>query len=156
MLLEHATITWLELLQSIKSGRMHVTLQKQRGLTKFFLFFFFPHMRWSSYRTSLELHIVYHTAIAYLFCYRMSSCFVIQLESLTVCREVSYYVCPTYAPSYYFLVLQVLTGLEAATNCVDDMDEWLGIFNVKLRHMREDIESVGISIDVFVNIVFLW
>jgi hypothetical protein len=22
------------------------------------------------------------------------------------------------------------------------MDEWLGIFNVKLRHMREDIESV--------------
>lgn len=41
------------------------------------------------------------------------------------------------------LVVQVLKGLEAATNCVDDMDEWLGIFNVKLRHMREDIESVG-------------
>ena len=36
----------------------------------------------------------------------------------------------------------MLQGLEAATNCVDDMDEWLGIFNVKLRHMREDIESV--------------
>ena len=28
-------------------------------------------------------------------------------------------------------------------NCVDDMDEWLSMFNVKLRHMREDIESVG-------------
>lgn len=37
----------------------------------------------------------------------------------------------------------MLQGLEAATNCVDDMDEWLGIFNVKLRHMREDIESVS-------------
>ncbi|RVX15158.1 Exocyst complex component SEC3A [Vitis vinifera] len=36
----------------------------------------------------------------------------------------------------------VLQGLETATNCVDDMDEWLGIFNVKLRHMREDIESI--------------
>ncbi|KAL0366146.1 UNVERIFIED_CONTAM: Exocyst complex component SEC3A [Sesamum radiatum] len=35
-----------------------------------------------------------------------------------------------------------ITGLEAATNCVDDMDEWLSIFNVKLRHMREDIESI--------------
>lgn len=42
------------------------------------------------------------------------------------------------------MILQVLQGLEAATNCVDDMDEWLGIFNVKLRHMREDIESVGV------------
>lgn len=41
--------------------------------------------------------------------------------------------------------LQVLQGLESATNCVDDMDEWLGIFNLKLRHMREDIESVKIS-----------
>ncbi|XP_022768855.1 exocyst complex component SEC3A isoform X4 [Durio zibethinus] len=40
------------------------------------------------------------------------------------------------------LVDEVLQGLEAATNYVDDMDEWLGIFNVKLRHMREDIESV--------------
>jgi poly(A) polymerase Pap1 len=36
----------------------------------------------------------------------------------------------------------VLQGLEAASNCVEDMDEWLGMFNVKLRHMREDIESV--------------
>uniref|UniRef100_A0A2P2MSA0 Exocyst complex component SEC3A isoform X2 n=1 Tax=Rhizophora mucronata TaxID=61149 RepID=A0A2P2MSA0_RHIMU len=40
------------------------------------------------------------------------------------------------------LIEEVLRGLEAATNCVDDMDEWLGIFNMKMRHMREDIESV--------------
>lgn len=40
------------------------------------------------------------------------------------------------------LVDEVLQGLEAATICVDDMDEWLSIFNVKLRHMREDIESI--------------
>ncbi|XP_052208193.1 exocyst complex component SEC3A [Diospyros lotus] len=40
------------------------------------------------------------------------------------------------------LIDEVLQGLEVATNCVDDMDEWLGIFNVKLRHMREDIESI--------------
>ncbi|KAJ6404814.1 hypothetical protein OIU84_012896 [Salix udensis] len=40
------------------------------------------------------------------------------------------------------LIEEVLLGLEAATNCVDDMDEWLGIFNLKLRHMREDIESI--------------
>uniref|UniRef100_A0A453HFA8 Exocyst complex component Sec3 coiled-coil domain-containing protein n=1 Tax=Aegilops tauschii subsp. strangulata TaxID=200361 RepID=A0A453HFA8_AEGTS len=29
-----------------------------------------------------------------------------------------------------------------ATICVEDMDEWLGIFNIKLRHMREDIQSI--------------
>ncbi|XP_027092825.2 exocyst complex component SEC3A-like isoform X2 [Coffea arabica] len=40
------------------------------------------------------------------------------------------------------LMDEVLQGLESATNCVEDMDEWLGIFNVKLRHMREDIESI--------------
>ncbi|KAG1368535.1 exocyst complex component SEC3A [Cocos nucifera] len=40
------------------------------------------------------------------------------------------------------LIEEVLQGLEAASVCVDDMDEWLRIFNVKLRHMREDIESV--------------
>ncbi|KAL3514581.1 hypothetical protein ACH5RR_027298 [Cinchona calisaya] len=40
------------------------------------------------------------------------------------------------------LVDEVLQGLDSATNCVEDMDEWLGIFNVKLRHMREDIESI--------------
>lgn len=39
---------------------------------------------------------------------------------------------------------QVLQQLDAATISVEDMDEWLGIFNVKLRHMREDIESVSI------------
>ncbi|WVY91832.1 hypothetical protein V8G54_037346 [Vigna mungo] len=36
----------------------------------------------------------------------------------------------------------VMQGLEAATSVVEDMDEWLSIFNVKLRHMREDIASV--------------
>ncbi|XP_068656095.1 exocyst complex component SEC3A-like [Aristolochia californica] len=37
---------------------------------------------------------------------------------------------------------EVTQGLETATICLEDMDEWLGIFNVKLRHMREDIESI--------------
>lgn len=40
------------------------------------------------------------------------------------------------------LVEEVLQQLDAATVSVEDMDEWLGIFNVKLRHMREDIESI--------------
>ncbi|XP_020592112.1 exocyst complex component SEC3A-like isoform X2 [Phalaenopsis equestris] len=40
------------------------------------------------------------------------------------------------------LIQQVLLGLEAITVSVEDMDEWLRIFNVKLRHMREDIESI--------------
>ncbi|KAL3505243.1 hypothetical protein ACH5RR_035084 [Cinchona calisaya] len=40
------------------------------------------------------------------------------------------------------LIDDVLQGLESATNCVEEMDEWLGIFNLKLRHMREDIESI--------------
>ncbi|GAU15356.1 hypothetical protein TSUD_04250 [Trifolium subterraneum] len=40
------------------------------------------------------------------------------------------------------LINEVLYGLEAATSCVEDMDEWLGTFNVKLRHMREDIASI--------------
>ncbi|XP_057424106.1 exocyst complex component SEC3A [Lotus japonicus] len=40
------------------------------------------------------------------------------------------------------LINEVLQGLESATNCVDDMDEWLNVFNVKLRHMREDIASI--------------
>ncbi|MBA0837406.1 hypothetical protein Goarm_009566 [Gossypium armourianum] len=40
------------------------------------------------------------------------------------------------------LVEEVLQGLQAATHCVDDMDKWLGTFNVKLRHIREDIESL--------------
>ncbi|KAG0488135.1 hypothetical protein HPP92_006946 [Vanilla planifolia] len=41
-------------------------------------------------------------------------------------------------------LVQVLQGLEGASICVEDMDEWLGIFNVKLRHMREDIESIEV------------
>ncbi|KAK7291152.1 hypothetical protein RIF29_06067 [Crotalaria pallida] len=40
------------------------------------------------------------------------------------------------------LMDEVMQGLEAATYCVEDMDEWLGLFNLKLRHMREDIESI--------------
>ncbi|XP_078170955.1 exocyst complex component SEC3A-like [Carex rostrata] len=40
------------------------------------------------------------------------------------------------------VVDEVLRDLEAATICMEDMDEWLAIFNVKLRHMREDIESI--------------
>nr|GLL48322.1 exocyst complex component SEC3A-like [Ipomoea trifida] len=42
------------------------------------------------------------------------------------------------------LIDEVLQGLESASNCVDDMDEWLSIFNLKLRHMREDIESIEV------------
>ncbi|KAL0438620.1 UNVERIFIED_CONTAM: Exocyst complex component SEC3A [Sesamum latifolium] len=33
-------------------------------------------------------------------------------------------------------------GLRWLLLVFEDMDEWLGIFNVKLRHMREDIESI--------------
>ncbi|KAJ8431355.1 hypothetical protein Cgig2_002078 [Carnegiea gigantea] len=40
------------------------------------------------------------------------------------------------------IVEEVLRGLDTAMNCVDDMEEWLGIFNVKLRHMREDLQSI--------------
>ncbi|KAF3786584.1 Exocyst complex component [Nymphaea thermarum] len=40
------------------------------------------------------------------------------------------------------LIEEVLQGLQSAILCVEDMDEWLGIFNVKLKHMREDIESI--------------
>ncbi|CAL9767062.1 unnamed protein product [Musa acuminata subsp. burmannicoides] len=40
------------------------------------------------------------------------------------------------------LIEEVLKGLEAASLRVDDIDEWLQIFNVKLRHMREDIASI--------------
>ena len=46
--------------------------------------------------------------------------------------------------SQNFMCVQVLQQLDAAQGSVEDMDEWLGIFNVKLRHMREDIESVYI------------
>lgn len=40
------------------------------------------------------------------------------------------------------LVDEVLQGLESAAICTEDMDEWLALFNVKLRHMREDIEDI--------------
>uniref|UniRef100_A0A0D6QYJ6 Exocyst complex component Sec3 PIP2-binding N-terminal domain-containing protein n=1 Tax=Araucaria cunninghamii TaxID=56994 RepID=A0A0D6QYJ6_ARACU len=40
------------------------------------------------------------------------------------------------------LVEEVLQSLDSAMISVEDMDEWLSIFNVKLRHMREDIESI--------------
>ncbi|KAK8957942.1 Exocyst complex component SEC3A [Platanthera zijinensis] len=40
------------------------------------------------------------------------------------------------------LVQKVLQGLEAVSVSVEDMDEWLRIFNMKLRHMREDIQSI--------------
>lgn len=61
------------------------------------------------------------------------------LSFLHFCNGDSSRFCKLIVDCWFF---QVLQGLEAATNCVDDMDEWLGIFNVKLRHMREDIESV--------------
>ncbi|KAI3761182.1 hypothetical protein L1987_51593 [Smallanthus sonchifolius] len=42
------------------------------------------------------------------------------------------------------LVHEVLQGIESATFCVEDLDEWLSLFNVKLRHMREDIQAIEI------------
>jgi len=52
-------------------------------------------------------------------------------------------------------LVQVMQGLEAATSVVEDMDEWLSIFNLKLRHMREDIASVRNSTLQFKNMNFL-
>jgi hypothetical protein len=46
------------------------------------------------------------------------------------------------------LIDEVLQGLDAASATVDDMDEWLRIFNMKLRHMREDIASVCLWLHV--------
>jgi hypothetical protein len=40
------------------------------------------------------------------------------------------------------LDVKVVQELDVAMTSLEDMEEWLGIFNVKLRHMREDIESV--------------
>jgi hypothetical protein len=40
------------------------------------------------------------------------------------------------------LGVKVVQELDMAMASLDDMEEWLGMFNVKLRHMREDIESV--------------
>lgn len=59
-----------------------------------------------------------------------------------VCSHQFPHVCFIWILIYFICMPQVLQGLDSASNCVDDMDEWLGIFNVKLRHMREDIESV--------------
>eukprot|EP00850_Spirogloea_muscicola_P021006 SM000233S07977 [mRNA] locus=s233:85191:92159:+ [translate_table: standard] len=42
------------------------------------------------------------------------------------------------------LVDEVVQKLDAAASHVDDMDEWLQIFNLKLRHMREDIEQIEV------------
>jgi hypothetical protein len=42
------------------------------------------------------------------------------------------------------LINDVVQGLDTALSCVDEMGEWLGMFNLKLRHMREDIESIEI------------
>nr|GEX30615.1 hypothetical protein [Tanacetum cinerariifolium] len=39
--------------------------------------------------------------------------------------------------------VHVLQGLESTTICTKVMDEWLALFNVKLRHIREDIEVRG-------------
>jgi hypothetical protein len=44
------------------------------------------------------------------------------------------------------LIEEVLQGLDSASATVDDMDEWLRIFNLKLRHMREDIASVCLGV----------
>nr|CAB3493965.1 unnamed protein product [Digitaria exilis] len=44
------------------------------------------------------------------------------------------------------IIEEVLQGLDSASAVVDDMDEWLRIFNLKLRHMREDIASFAASL----------
>jgi len=49
---------------------------------------------------------------------------------------------PPYLPSLMLFGVQVLDGLDEAAERVEDMENWLNVFNVKLRHMREDIESV--------------
>ncbi|KAL8142728.1 hypothetical protein V2J09_015760 [Rumex salicifolius] len=40
------------------------------------------------------------------------------------------------------LIDEVLQGLDTAMNYTSEMDEWLSTFNVKLKFMRDDIESV--------------
>ncbi|KAJ7570161.1 hypothetical protein O6H91_01G108600 [Diphasiastrum complanatum] len=40
------------------------------------------------------------------------------------------------------LVEEVLQDLDSAMAGVEEMEIWLGVFNIKLRHMREDIESI--------------
>ncbi|GJX15496.1 putative reverse transcriptase domain-containing protein [Tanacetum coccineum] len=46
------------------------------------------------------------------------------------------------------LVDEVLQGLKPANICTEAMDEWLALFNVKHRHMREDIEVVCLKCDL--------
>lgn len=38
--------------------------------------------------------------------------------------------------------MQVTQELEETLAEVEDLEEWLGAINVKIRHMREDIASV--------------
>ena len=33
--------------------------------------------------------------------------------------------------------------MDEAAGRVEDMENWLNVFNVKLKHMRDDIELVG-------------
>ncbi|GBG88674.1 hypothetical protein CBR_g48206 [Chara braunii] len=40
------------------------------------------------------------------------------------------------------MVEEIIKGLENVATNVEDMDEWLHIFNIKLKHMREDIEMI--------------
>ncbi|KAL2610093.1 hypothetical protein R1flu_028666 [Riccia fluitans] len=40
------------------------------------------------------------------------------------------------------LVEEVIQQLDAAIISVEDMDEWLGIFNVKMTHAREDLAAI--------------
>ena len=40
------------------------------------------------------------------------------------------------------LSLQVTEQLDITMASIEDMEEWLGTINVKLRYMREDIASV--------------
>eukprot|EP00270_Netrium_digitus_P018877 TRINITY_DN726_c0_g1_i1.p1 TRINITY_DN726_c0_g1~~TRINITY_DN726_c0_g1_i1.p1 ORF type:complete len:898 (-),score=306.71 TRINITY_DN726_c0_g1_i1:217-2910(-) len=40
------------------------------------------------------------------------------------------------------LVEEVIDRLDAAMEKVNDMDEWLTVFSLKLRHMREDMETI--------------
>ncbi|TYG70145.1 hypothetical protein ES288_D05G288800v1 [Gossypium darwinii] len=41
------------------------------------------------------------------------------------------------------LVEEVLQGLEVATHCVDDMDKWLGTFNIETRNNKLEMQSVN-------------
>lgn len=40
------------------------------------------------------------------------------------------------------LVEEVIDSLDEAAERVEDMENWLNVFNVKLKHMRDDIESI--------------